>query len=30
MTKRKPEKVVVHRIELQTKERDLAEQYIIL
>ena len=30
MTKRKPEKVIVHRIELQTKERDLVEQYIIL
>ena len=25
MTKRKPEKVIVHRIELQTKERDLVE-----
>ena len=30
MTKRKPEKVVVHRLELQTKERDLLEQFIYL
>ena len=30
MTKRKPEKVVVHRVELQTKERDLLEQFIYL
>jgi len=30
MTKRKPERVVVHRIELQTKERELIEQYIYM
>ena len=30
MTKRKPEKVVVHRIELQTKERELIEQYMYM
>tara|TARA_Y100000004_G_C8936948_1_gene422516 strand:+ start:704 stop:1078 length:375 start_codon:yes stop_codon:yes gene_type:complete len=30
MTKRKPEKVVVHRIELQTKERELIESYLYL
>lgn len=30
MTKRKPERVVVHRIELQTKERELFENYLYL
>ena len=30
MTKRKPERVVVHRIELQTKERELIEQYMYM
>jgi hypothetical protein len=30
MTKRKPQKVVVHRIELQTKERELIEQYMYM
>jgi len=30
MTKRKPEKVVVHRIELQTKEREMLEQYMYM
>ena len=30
MTKRKPENVVVHRIELQTKERELLEQYMYM
>ena len=28
--KRKPDKVVVHRIEMQSKERDLLESYIYL
>tara|TARA_Y100000401_G_C8321545_1_gene225570 strand:+ start:438 stop:809 length:372 start_codon:yes stop_codon:yes gene_type:complete len=30
MTKRKPQKVVVHRIEFQTKERELFEQFMYL
>ena len=30
MTKRKPDKVVVHRIELQTKEREMLEQAMLM
>ena len=29
MMKRKPDKVIVHRIEMQQKERDLIEQAIL-